>query len=245
MEILARVCNKIELTVPQNVGGPEFLIRIFNDTEVMNPERIKAARYCKYLKNIPEKLYLWEHDEKAGLLLLPRGYAWRLMGLLHNIPYRFIDDRVQLQAVEFGSKIKLRDYQLPAVEAMIGTATQGILQAPAGSGKTQMGLEIIARIGQPALWLTHTKDLAEQVLTRAAGVLDIPRGEIGMLGAGRNSVGRRLTIGIVQKMVRMDLSEIAGRFGTVIIDEVHHSPASTWATVINQLPASWGRRPGE
>lgn len=241
-EVVVTVRNRIEMAVP--IGAkhlwPEFMAQVRQDMEVPNPERAAAARYRRYIRNIPEKIVLWEYDRETGTLYLPRGYAWRLLGLFqeHRVPYRLVDARVELPQVDFWSRIALRPYQAPAVEDLVARATQGVLQAPAGSGKTQMGLEVISRVGQPALWLTHTRDLAQQALDRAAEVLDIPRREIGMLGAGRESVGPRLTIGIVQKMVRMDLAEFTGKWGCVVLDECHHTPSPvTWMTVINQLPA--------
>lgn len=241
-EVNITLNNKIEIVAPgAKHRWPELMAQVRKDMEVPNPERLTATRYRRYVRNIPEKIMLWEYDKESGTLYLPRGYAGRLVELMreHHVPYRINDTMVTLPPVDFGSRIALRGYQVPAVEDMVTKTFQGILQAPAGSGKTQMGLEVIARIGQPALWLTHTKDLAEQVLDRAAAVLDIPRREIGMLGAGRESVGPRLTIGILQKMARMDLKELEVKFGTVVIDEVHHSPASTWAAIINQLPARY------
>ena len=38
---------------------------------------------------------------------------------------------------------------------------------PAGSGKTQTALELIARLGYRALWITHTIDLLNQSYNRA------------------------------------------------------------------------------
>jgi len=233
--------NRIEIVAPRaKYRWPEFMQQLQADMEVPNPERVTATRYRRYIRNIPEKIVLWEYDRETGTLYLPRGYARRLYDLLrrHQVPFQLIDRRVSLPPVDFGSRITLRDYQAPAVEALVTQASQGVMQSPAGSGKTQMGLEVIARVGQSALWLTHTTDLAQQVLDRAVAVLGVPRKEIGMLGAGRESVGSGLTIGIIQKMVRMDLSEVAGRFGTVLIDEVHHTGgAASWIKVISQFPA--------
>jgi len=241
-EVIITVNNRIEMVAPgAKHRWPAFMAQVRKDMEVPNPEHATATRYRRFVRNIPEKIVLWEYDKETGALYLPRGYTLRLIELMreNQVPYRMEDTRTYLPPENFGSRIALRDYQVPAVEDLVTKATQGILQAPAGSGKTQMGLEVIALVGQPALWLTHTRDLAEQVLDRAVAVLDIPRREIGMLGAGRESVGTRLTIGILQKMARMDLAELAGKFGTVVIDEVHHSPASTWAAIINQLPARY------
>jgi len=236
--------NKIRMAVPPGAKHtwPKFMQQVRADMEMPNPEHRQAVKYRRYARGIPESIIMWEYDKETGTLTLPRGYAWRLLTLLqeHGIPYRLVDARVELPQVDFGSRIVLRPYQAPAVKALVGLATQGVLQAPAGSGKTQMGLEVIARVDQPALWLTHTTDLAQQALDRAAEVLGIPRREIGMLGAGRESIGDRLTIGIIQKMVRMDLSSMVDKFGAVIIDEVHHTGgAATWIKVISQFPARY------
>nr|WP_279286946.1 DEAD/DEAH box helicase family protein [Heliobacterium chlorum] len=165
-----------------------------------------------------------------------------LLRLLHRngIGYQIVDLRASPEPVEFGSLIQLRDYQAPAVKAML-EATQGILQACAGAGKTEMFLQIIAESKLPTLCLTHNKDLAKQIIDRACGTstrpakLSIPREEIGIIGMGKERIGPRLTIGIFQKMVRMDLSRLKGKFGQVIVDEVHHTSCQTWQTVLNQL----------
>ncbi len=105
---------------------------------------------------------------------------------------------------------------------------------------TSMGLEILARIGQPALWLTHTRDLMDQARDRAAEFLSMPRGEIGMIGAGQDKAGPRLTVALVQALAqRGSLGALTERFGAVLIDEVHHAPARTWQFVVGQFPARY------
>jgi superfamily II DNA or RNA helicase len=234
--------NKIRIQLPPDAKSrwPGLMEQLRKDMVLDNPAYQEALKYDRSTRGIPARIALWEFDQDARVLSLPRGYAGQLIRFLkqHDIAYQLNDARVTLPPVSFNLKISLRSYQKPAVEALL-KATQGTLQAPAGSGKTQMGLEVIARLKQPALWLTHTKDLARQAADRAAQVLGIPREEVGMLGAGREKIGPRLTVGIVQKMVQMDLASVAGSFGTVIIDEVHHSPASTWAAVVSQLPAKY------
>lgn len=218
---------------------PVLLDKIKRDMEVPNPEYAAAVKHNRSTRGIPVEIILWRRVKGEGMVL-PRGYLAELLRFLRqeNIPLKGLDLQVTLPPVDFRSRIELRDYQEPAVDTMLN-ASQGVLQAPAGSGKTQIGLELIARLGQPALWLTHTKDLAEQAADRAASVLALKRGEIGMIGAGRERVGNKLTIGIIQKMVRMDLSPLTGRFGTVVIDEIQHSPSYSWKTVIEQFPARY------
>lgn len=57
--------------------------------------------------------------------------------------------------VDFGGKVPLYGYQEEAVGAML-INHYGILQSPAGSGKTQMGIALACDLGVKTLWLTHT-----------------------------------------------------------------------------------------
>ncbi|MDQ7790438.1 MAG: DEAD/DEAH box helicase [Clostridia bacterium] len=219
-------------------GWSGLLRDLERDMVIPNPAYAEALRRRGNAWSIPKTLELW--NRSPGQISLPRGYGRQLVQLLrqHCVPWQREDRRVQLESVDFGSRIRLRNYQAPAVERMV-EATGGVLEAPAGCGKTQMGLEIISRLEQPALWITHTKDLAAQVRARAVEVLNLDATEIGLIGAGQRNVGPRLTIGIIQSLSKMDLRSIADRFGTVLLDECHHSPAETWIGVLNQIPARY------
>lgn len=233
------VDNRIRLRTNQtDLSG--LLSVMKNDMSIPNPAFLEAEKYNRSTRGIPRNLVLFNYDQVTRELSLPRGYAGHLIGLLrkYGIEYTLVDKRTMRHKVPFNSQIKLRPYQVPAVDAVL-KGTQGVLKAPAGSGKTEMGLEIVARVEQPALWLTHTKDLAEQVTARAEARLGIPRQEIGMLGAGQERIGDRLTVGIIQKLIRMDLAPLIGRFGLILLDECHHSPAATWSEIINQFPARY------
>lgn len=229
---------KSRLHLPLMALPREIFNIIKQDLIIPNPVYQQAVRLHRNASGIPENIVLIEYNKEQKMLSLPRGYINLLIWILkkYGIKYHLIDRRVKLPEVQFESKIKLRDYQKDPVK-ILTSRSQGILQAPAGSGKTVMGLEVVARIRQPALWLTHTRDLANQTLERAVSCLGMSKEEIGMIGQGQVKIGDRLTICIIQKAVQMDFSEIASRFGLVILDEVHHSPASTWGKIINQIPA--------
>lgn len=239
MKLHIIVDSKIRIKVSELFAPSHPLLDdIRMDMVIPNPAYPVAKRLGRHW-SVPRELNLWEVDTASGVYSVPRGYGRRLVELLHKYKVRWTreDRRVLLSPVDFGSRIELRDYQVPAVEAMV-EATGGVLVAPAGSGKTSIGLELIARIGQPALWLTHTKDLAAQVRARALQVLSLDPLEIGLIGDGAREVGPRLTIGIIQTLAKMDISRIADRFGLVLLDECHHtSSAATWIDVLNQLPA--------
>lgn len=59
---------------------------------------------------------------------------------------------------EFGG---LREYQQELVDLALIKGS-GIIKAPTGSGKTEIGAAIIGETGKDAIWLTHTNNLVDQ-----------------------------------------------------------------------------------
>jgi superfamily II DNA or RNA helicase len=119
---------------------------------------------------------------------------------------------------------------------LLRKSDEGVLVAPAGSGKTVMGLSLIPVLGQPTLWLTHTGPLATQAKERAEYFLPSV-GEIGRIGGGKWNEGEILTIAMVQTLVRNPdkLVQMRNNFGLVVLDEAHHCPARTFLEVVCML----------
>jgi superfamily II DNA or RNA helicase len=109
-------------------------------------------------------------------VVIPKGFAGKLIRICKelNIEYEFQDDRKKHQEVPFLFNTALREYQQGAIEV---TAKKdiGIIVAPPGSGKTIVGLKIIAEKKQPALIITHRKQIAEQWIERIQTFLGIPK----------------------------------------------------------------------
>lgn len=156
-------------------------------------------------------------------LLVPRGIKeWVLQTAKELNEPIVIDDKRKLfpHLSLDSSKIIYRPYQYDAIIELMTTANEGVLMAPAGSGKTIMGLSLLPLLGQPTLWLTHTGPLATQTMERAKQFLpDI--GDIGFIGAGKWKIGDALTVGMVQTLIRnpKKLYEYQNKFGMVIVDE--------------------------
>jgi len=102
-----------------------------------------------------------------------------------------------------------------------------------------MAMVAIARRAQPALFLVHTRELAQQALRAAERVLGLDQSEVGMIGGGAWSIGRRLTIALVQSLQGGIPAELAGHVGHVVVDECHHAPADAFSRVVGQLPARY------
>lgn len=208
--------------------------QLLNDLTLDNPAFLSAEKYGYSTYNIPSKIRLYELED--GWMIVPRGVGNNIIRYLQseNIPYQFNDERLLLPAVEFQSKIKLRDYQKEAVEQMM-QRTQGFLVSPCGSGKTVMMIELMTRLKQPTLFIVHQKELMDQIVNTAINLTDVTKEEIGIIGAGKRSIGERMTVATIQTLNRMDLDEIAGEFGAVFIDEAHHVAAKSFYDVISRF----------
>ena len=230
------ISNQIEMDI--QAIYPELLQVIYEKFTLRNPKYDTAIKQGRSPYKIPEYIQLFRSER--GKLILPRGGGRWLQELFlkHQVPFKAIDRRLTLSPVQFKSRIRLRRYQEEAVNALF-QAKQGGISAPCGAGKTMILLETMARIGQPTLWVTHTTELAEQVIDRATEVLDIERDEIGRMYGGQMSVGDRLTVCLVQTLSKLDLDSLKDKFGAVLVDEAHHMAASTFFYPVGQFPAMY------
>lgn len=101
------------------------------------------------------------------------------------------------------------------------------------SGKTAMGIAVYANLGQPCLWLTHTKGLARQAADRLKMFVGE---EAGLIGAGVEDV-KHFTVGLIPTLTRRDISKYASKFGTIILDESQHAPAPIFTDTLQVFKA--------
>jgi superfamily II DNA or RNA helicase len=176
-------------------------------------------------------------EEDGNKISFPRGFARQLVlyCIKHNVPYRLIDNRKKLTPIIFNSKINLYDYQQAALE-VTEKKELGVIVAPPGSGKTVIGLSIIAKKKQPALIIVHRKHLFDQWIERIQSFLGIPEHRIGKISDGRHSVGLEITVAMIQSLATIEsANDLFKAFGTVIVDECHHMPSTTFKDTIKNL----------
>jgi superfamily II DNA or RNA helicase len=212
-------------------GLPHNLVSVVKESLTLrNPEYATRERLGKWLGKTPPTLTLVDRRDDA--LILPRGYLEQLLALAqeNGIHVDTIDNRLLLQKMDLSFKGELRGYQARALEQMTRHDC-GVLVAPCGSGKTALGMALIAHCQQPALVLVHTTDLLTQTAAAVRQWLGV---EPGTIGGGKADI-RPITVGTVQTLIRRP--EIASQFGLVLLDECHHCPASTFTDVIQRFPA--------
>jgi len=179
-------------------------------------------------------------EETADCVIIPRGMAGSVLRFCrdNSIEYDFSDERKKVEQVSFTMDVQLREHQKLAVAAA-AKKDMGVIVAPPGTGKTIVGLKIIAEKQQPALIIVHRKQLAEQWIERIQSFLGIPKSEIGSIGQGKGKVGKKITIALIQSLSKMlesaDQNGLTNKFGTIIVDECHHIPAESYRNIIGKL----------
>lgn len=226
------VSNTLTVTDPTK----EMLMWCKRNLVISNPEYAKKARMGFWLGDTPKTLSLFE--VRGNELVLP-------FGVLRSLPREVTDNAVfesdfkPPQAIDFRADVPLYDYQETAVQAMIA-AKYGILQSAAGSGKTQMGIALAARLKRRTLWLCHTLDLIKQSRERAK--LYMSEDLMGTITEGKVNLGEGITFATIQTMCKLDLAQYRDYWDCIITDEVHRVSGSPTAVtqyqkVLNSLSA--------
>lgn len=228
------ICVSNTLTVENPT--PDMLTWCKRNLTIPNPEYAKKSRMGFWVGNTPKVLSLYE--TRGTTLVLP-------FGTLRSIPKEITDKAIFVSEfttpveVDFAAEVPLYDYQETAVQAMIA-AKYGILQSAAGSGKTQMGIALAARLKRRTLWLCHTLDLIKQSRERAE--LYMSKDLMGTITEGKVNLGEGITFATIQTMCKLDLAQYRNYWDCIITDEVHRVSGSPTAVtqyqkVLNSLSA--------
>lgn len=231
--------SKLVITLQQNIriqrdGLTTLLINFLkNELNFVNSEIIIKKRSSKNTFGTERYFKLVEETENE--IIIPRGFIGKLLRFCkeQNLDFDFLDHRKLKEKTHFSFNATLRNHQNKAIET-ISKKDFGVIVAPPGSGKTIMGLKIIADKKQPALIVVHRKQLLEQWQERIQAFLAIPKNEIGIIGQGKAKIGKQITIATIQSLPKQ-IEQVLNQFGTIILDECHHIPAETFRNTIEKL----------
>lgn len=248
------IVQKAELSVPSTSPGttlsifvdntitfahshlsPEIVTFLKKELNFLNTEYLAKRRLGQSTYKVQKYFKLIE--ESGDAVSIPRGFLNRLVTFLneHDIGHSVHHDHPSLDEVHFKSCIQLTPFQANVVDSAL-QHDQGVIVAPSGSGKTIIGLELIARRKLPALILVHRKQIFDQWVERIQEFLGISKAHIGQYSGVKKKTGNQITVALLQTFGRKkDLSEFKSEFGTILVDECHHIPASTFREVVAQL----------
>ena len=125
----------------------------------------------------------------------------------------------------------LRDYQREACE-VLSEWDCGVLVAPCGGGKTEVGVGLLGSFAGKRLVVVHTVDLARQWVARCT-----LRGLPATLATGSAAWVKALALDgvIVTTVQTLTRAVDVGEWACVIVDEAHHVPASTYTALLARL----------
>lgn len=167
--------------------------------------------------------------------LLPGGILTIPQGRIDLIPsdYTITDKRIFAEVPFPNPSVPLRDSQLEVFNQVNDTC---FINAKVGWGKTFTALHLARKLGQKTLVITHTTALRDQWIAEAKALFNMP---IGIIGSGKFDIEDQvIVVGNIQSIAKHVLA-ISKEFGTVILDEAHHVPASTFTSMVDSFYARY------
>lgn len=140
------------------------------------------------------------------------------------------------------SLLKLRGYQVEAIEAIKASWTKGVRRPavvlPTGAGKTVVFAHLAAIMngrGVKTVVLAHRDELINQAADKLRAVA--PDLRIGVIKAQRRELDADVIVASVQSLARAERRRQLAAAGVrlVIVDECHHAVANTYMRVLEDL----------
>jgi superfamily II DNA or RNA helicase len=164
---------------------------------------------------------------KPGILSLPQGR-------IDLIPKEneIIDKRVLVPETLPAPKFNLFPEQQIIYDQVDDTC---FINALVGWGKTFTALWIAYKLGQKTLVVVHTAALRDQWVKEVEKLFDFTP---AIYGGGIRKLNSPIVIGNIQTLNKDGL-ELSDKFGTIIMDEAHHVPATTFTEFMDKMKARY------
>lgn len=208
--------------------------RIYLDvTPELTSSLIRALTY-KIKKNIPGATHFSQFEIIKNYKLIGKNVMSIPIGRPELIPagFEIIDKRV-LHELPFPTP-KLQ--MLPAQQVVYDAVDDScFINAMVGWGKTFCALHLAMKLGQKTLVVCHNTMLRDQWADEVEKLYGMP---VGIIGSGKFDIDHSIVIGNIQTLTKI-IPKINKEFGTIIVDEAHHCPASTFMTFIDGMYARY------
>lgn len=225
--------------VAKNGLPPALINRIKRLAAFQNPEFFKKQAMRLSTALTPRVINCAENLPQH--VALPRGCLAALEDLLSEYGVKLKVEDLRADGtpldVEFGGQ--LTEVQRRVSSALLAHET-GVFVAPPGTGKTVVGIEVIAKRARSTLVLVHRTPLLDQWRAQLALFLDLKPSEIGQIGGGKFRPTGRLDVAMLQSLVRReDAAELLAEYGHVVVDECHHVPAVSFERIMQEVRARY------
>lgn len=163
-----------------------------------------------------------------GILSMPQGRV----DLIPN-GYEIVDKRTYNPVPFPDTKFELRDDQKEVYDKVNDTC---FINAKVGWGKTFTALHLARKLGQKTLVITHTTALRDQWVEEAEILFGC---KVGVIGSGEFDIEDHFIVISNIQTLSKKVGELSKEFGTIILDEAHHCPATTFAETVDAFPARY------
>lgn len=196
------------------------------------------------LKDIKDKLTYRFEEYRTGnakAIVTVRNYKLVKPGVISIPSGRFdlvpegyeIEDRRRVIPAKFPEPtMSLRNKQVDVYEAIDDCC---FINAKVGWGKTVCALHISRKLGQRTLIIVHTLALLDQWVAEVKKLYGFTP---DVISSGECNYGTSIVISNIQSLVKF-IPEVSDKFGTVILDEAHHCPASTFTTTLDAFKSRY------
>ncbi|AUG85060.1 putative ATP-dependent helicase [Vibrio phage Ceto] len=167
--------------------------------------------------------------------LVAKGTYWipvPRLDLLQGYDLDIIDKRTYLPETFPEPKFTLREDQQEIFDEANDSC---IINAKPGFGKTILALALAWKLGQKTLVVCTTTAIRDMWVSEVRKWFDI---EPGIIGSGMFDHESPITIGNIQTLAKHGI-KLADQFGLMIVDEMHHTPASTFTKILMESKARY------
>lgn len=204
--------------------------RIFmNRTKELHDSLEKELSY-----SIPARVFGQPNEIICDLTRINKDVLTIPIGRTDLVPkdYELVDKRTIIPAIFPKFKFTLREDQEEIYELVNDSC---VISANPSWGKTFMGIAITSKLGQKTLVIVHTMHLMHQWISEIQKTLGI---EAGIVGDKQFNIDSPITVGTVQS-IRNRVLPLKKEFGTVIVDECHHVPATVFKGILDAFSARY------
>jgi superfamily II DNA or RNA helicase len=195
---------------------------------------IAGSLTYKFNKNIGKNHIVTTETVKT-YKILPNGIISIPQARTDLIPdnYEVVDKRIQIEVPFPTPQFDLRSAQQIVYDAVKDTC---FINALVGWGKTFTALHLARKFAQKTLVITHTVALRDQWKEEIETLYKITPGIIG--GGVFDIEDHFIVVGNIQTLAKHK-NVLAKEFGTIILDEAHHAPATTFTDFIDSSYARY------
>lgn len=219
---------------------PQALMnRLIRLAAFQNPEFYRAQAMRRSTWEFPRVIGCAENYPRH--IALPRGCLDAVTKLLdeNGIGLELSDERFAGDPLSLKFAGELRSDQGKAVKAMMAHDA-GVLCAPTAFGKTVTAAALIARRGVSTLILVHRTELLKQWQERLRTFLNLEKGDLGAIGAGKRRPSGMIDIAVMQSLTRKgEISDLIEQYGHIVVDECHHISAVSFEHLLRKAKARY------